>query len=115
MTTHARLAGLIRRYNRKTLALALCVLIVIAVVARGIGAAAYSPAGTGPAQPQAVVSAGTGGSAATGDAGSTSTASDGAAPSGYLPSVDDLTGNTVVYDDGTGDQMDYVPPFDAGS
>jgi hypothetical protein len=36
-------------------------------------------------------------------------------PSTYMPSVDDLTGPTVVYDDGTGDQMPYVPPFDLGS
>jgi hypothetical protein len=110
MTTHARLAGLIRRFNRKTLALALGALIALAVVAHGIGAAAYSPTQSGPAQTQTI-----GGSSGSGDAGTAAGAGDSASQSTYMPSVDDLTGNTVVYDDGTGDQMDYVPPFDPGS
>jgi hypothetical protein len=110
MTPHERLASLIRHFNRKTLALALGAVIALAVVAHGIDAAAYSPARSGPAQTQTI-----GGSAGSGDAGAATGAGDSTAPPTYLPSVDDLTGNTVVYDDGTGDQMDYVPPFDPGS
>jgi hypothetical protein len=110
MTTRARLADLIRRFNRKTLALALGALIALAVVAHAIGAAAYSPAHSGPGQTQTVA-----GSSGSGDAGTATSAGDGATPSTYMPSVDDLTGNTVIYDDGTGDQMNYVPPFDPGS
>jgi hypothetical protein len=110
MTTHERLTGLIRRFNRKTLALALGAVIALAVVAHGIDAAAYSPAHPSPAQTQTIP-----GSSDSGATGTITSAGDSAAQPTYLPSVDDLTGNTVVYDDGTGDQMDYVPPFDAGS
>ncbi len=110
MTAQARPADLIRRFNLKTLALAIGALIALAVVAHGIGAAAYSPAQSGPAQTQTI-----GGSSGSGDAGTTTSVGDSSAPPTFVPSVDDLTGNTVIYDDGTGEQMDYVPPFDPGS
>jgi hypothetical protein len=103
MTTQERLASLIRRCNRKTLALALGTVLALTILAHGIDAVTYTPAHSGPALVQ------TSGASASGDA------RDSVAPATYMPSVDDLTGNTVIYDDGTGDQMDYVPPFDPGS
>jgi hypothetical protein len=110
MITSTRPAGLVRRFNRKTLAVVLCILIVAAIAARGTGATTPPAAGSGLPQTHAAV-----GSAGSDAAGTTATTDGAAAPSDYMPSVDDLTGNTVIYDDGTSDQMDYVPAFDPGS